>query len=63
MVVKLLTMDYMEMKALCKWNDEVMNTGDAHGMTKRVFERLNEMKPLETKAEKEAMNGHHTSGT
>ena len=53
-VVNLLTLDYMEMKTFYKWNDEVMNTGDAHGMTKRVFERLkNEMKPLEPKDEKE----------
>ena len=54
MVVNLLTMVYMEMKAFYKWNDEVMNTGGAHGMTKRVVEILkNDMKPLGPKDEKE----------
>ena len=53
-VVNLLTMDYMEMTAFYKWNDEVINTGDAHEMTKRVFERLKtEMKPLEPKDKKD----------
>ena len=51
-VVNLITMHYMEMKAFSKWNDEVMNTGDAHGMTTRV-RAINEMKPLEPKDEKE----------
>ena len=54
MVVKLLTMDYMEMKTFEQWNDEVMNTGDDHGMTKRVSERLkDDMKPLEPEDQKE----------
>ena len=41
MVVNLLTAFY-------KWSDEVMNTGGAHGMTKRVFKRLtDDVRPLE----------------